>query len=360
MSSADEPAALGVAPPPGSPDGLQARAAALRRRAAGLGAELGRLERAGRATWVGAAATDYGRTLRRSTVRIRLAAEAHRVAATVVDEHATVLGDAQRRGARLAERASVAHRQGDHAELAALRREAERLRAATDAAAERAAHRLDEVRRTSALGWTARSATAEAAARQRADLRKIYRRRLHSDGSRYARRRLRELARAPAKYHRRVARSMRGTDQGGIYVGAGPITGLGYSSSSFDQPPRGWPPGTSWADVPGVFDPAGPALLLGTGAHGSTNLALHEFGHAADAALGSPSQGKVFGRLHDEIDRRVRLDPYYTQPGGAGEQEFFAEAFAWRYGAGGHETFQGSRPAATLIRRYFDRLEGSL
>ena len=190
------------------------------------------------------------------------------------------------------------------------------------------------------------------------DVRWAYRHVLRVDDSRFAQAAVRSLERVPKAYHARVIPNMFPRNKNaGIYIGNRPITELGYDTSHLGSP-RGWPPGSRWADVGGVYIPAEPTMLVGS--KGGPDTALHEFGHAVDDALGDPSQGKVFAELHGQIAKCARLEPYLTQLNGAGQEELFAEAFAWRYESGSHETFQGSKAAATLLRRYFDRLEGSL
>jgi hypothetical protein len=191
------------------------------------------------------------------------------------------------------------------------------------------------------------------------DMLQLYGRRLRGDDSDVTRRTIQDLALAPAAYHLPVARMMRRTKSGGIYVGDGPVGELGYKLPD-STVPSSWPFGTSPGDLPGMFDPAGAALLLGTGRHGCVNLALHEFGHAADTALGYPSWGKVFKQLYWQIEEQVWFPPHMTLPNGRGRQELFAEAFAWRYDSVDRNAFMGSGAAATLLRRYFDRLEESL
>lgn len=97
------------------------------------------------------------------------------------------------------------------------------------------------------------------------------------------------------------------------------------------QAPRGWPPGVTWDDIPGTFEPSKRYLLLGGGEHGSISLGLHETGHAINFLLGINNGAEL-------IEHHVRLydkftDPYFRQggPGGfAGRDEMFAESVAFR------------------------------
>ncbi len=107
--------------------------------------------------------------------------------------------------------------------------------------------------------------------------------------------------------------------------------------------PRGWPPGSSWADVPGLYDGlrnevvvatrghapqrAGRVPAKGEG-HASASLAVHVVCHAADARGGSPSSSPEF-RAARSADRDA-LPEYCRQPGSAGPEESWAESAALR------------------------------
>lgn len=107
--------------------------------------------------------------------------------------------------------------------------------------------------------------------------------------------------------------------------------------------PRGWPPGSSWGDVPGLYDGsrnevvvvtlghapqrAGRVPAKGEG-HASASLAVHVACHAADARGGSPSSSAEF-RAARSADRDA-LPEYCRQPGSAGPEESWAESAALR------------------------------
>ncbi|HYN40274.1 MAG TPA: hypothetical protein VE129_00745 [Thermoanaerobaculia bacterium] len=107
--------------------------------------------------------------------------------------------------------------------------------------------------------------------------------------------------------------------------------------------PRGWPPGSSWGDVPGLYDGprnevvvatrghapqrAGRVPAKGEG-HASASLAVHVVCHAADACGGSPSSSAEF-RAARSADRDA-LPEYCRQPGSAGPEESWAESAALR------------------------------
>ncbi len=97
--------------------------------------------------------------------------------------------------------------------------------------------------------------------------------------------------------------------------------------------PRGWPKGKTWDIVPGAYDPASNTVVIATSGkngHGSFNLALHETGHAYDAAQGKPSQSAIFEAAWNAD--KSSLGTYYTQSGIAGLSETYAEGFASYYG----------------------------
>ncbi|MFN7987855.1 MAG: hypothetical protein U0529_10305 [Thermoanaerobaculia bacterium] len=107
--------------------------------------------------------------------------------------------------------------------------------------------------------------------------------------------------------------------------------------------PRGWPPGSSWRDVPGLYDgirnevvvatrghaPGRAGRVPGTGdGHGSASLAVHVACHAVDARCGNPSSSPEF-RAARSADREA-LPEYARQPGTAGLDESWAESAALR------------------------------
>lgn len=159
---------------------------------------------------------------------------------------------------------------------------------------------------------------------------------------------LSDLASIPAELHMIVAGAMVGkrddgimSEQGrkkvGIWVGNGGVDEL-IPGEPVNERPRGWREGSTFADVDGVFQPWAFALAVGhtdnTRADGHT-AAEHEFGHALDFAIGNgnagaASQSPEWTALHGRVlaDHGPGLSPYFQQPGYAGAQEFWAEAFA--------------------------------
>ncbi len=111
--------------------------------------------------------------------------------------------------------------------------------------------------------------------------------------------------------------------------------------------PRGWPAGSTWDSVPGVFSsdrnelviattghgtPAGAHVPATGEGHGSSNLVLHEGAHGIDhngpAGVNSGSSGFNAARTADA----PTLSAYENQPGAAGQEESFAESAARYYG----------------------------
>ncbi len=107
--------------------------------------------------------------------------------------------------------------------------------------------------------------------------------------------------------------------------------------------PRGWPPGSTWDNVPGLYNPAGNEVVIATvgqgtdaGAHvpasgeghGSYDLVLHEVGHGLDKNTLSGSADFTKARTAD----LGTLSAYESQAGSAGPEETFAESAARHYG----------------------------
>lgn len=89
------------------------------------------------------------------------------------------------------------------------------------------------------------------------------------------------------------------------------------------KPLEGWPEGSTWDIVPGVYSREDRTVVLGTGAGWNDRTAIHETGHAVGETLG----------LDDSEEwaavRAVRPPDteYEAQPGDTGAVEHFAEAF---------------------------------
>jgi hypothetical protein len=151
------------------------------------------------------------------------------------------------------------------------------------------------------------------------------------------------LARLPAALLERASR-------GGVTVVACRDSVTDHLTSLRGVQPRGWPPGSTWDSVPGLYDPVNKQLVIATHSdaaaarvlpstgygHGSFDALLHEFGHAIDDsnALGADSRSRPF-RAAYERDRPAMTTAgtqYLLQPGDAGPQEAFAEVAARYFG----------------------------
>lgn len=119
----------------------------------------------------------------------------------------------------------------------------------------------------------------------------------------------------------------------GIHIGGRGtyVTDLDGMKNLKGQTPRGWPPGSSWDQVPGLYSPSDRAVIMGDNVdHGSVSLALHESSHALDDALGTPSMTRQFKEVHREFEQSVPMSPYFSRAGNptGAESETFAEGFA--------------------------------
>ncbi len=98
--------------------------------------------------------------------------------------------------------------------------------------------------------------------------------------------------------------------------------------------PRGWPPGSTWDTVPGLYDSNTKQVVIATrnGAvpttgdgHGSASLVVHETAHAIDDATGGHNDPAFLAARNQDLQH---LSPYERQPGAAGLQESYAESMA--------------------------------
>lgn len=110
--------------------------------------------------------------------------------------------------------------------------------------------------------------------------------------------------------------------------------------------PRGWPPGSTWDSVPGLFSPDrnevvistighgtpdGPHVPVSGEGHGSTNLVIHESMHAVDenGSGGHRSSEADFQNARNADSGN--LSAYESQAGQAGREESYAESAARYY-----------------------------
>jgi type VI secretion system secreted protein VgrG len=152
------------------------------------------------------------------------------------------------------------------------------------------------------------------------------------------------VAKELAKFPKHVLKRM--ADQGThVVVCRGSVTE--YRTDLKGVRPRGWPPGSSWDNVPGLYDENKNEVIIATtghgtkgGAHvpttgeghGSQNLVLHESAHALDKGGKGANQsaGADFNKARD-ADAKT-LSPYESQAGAAGQEETYAESAARYYG----------------------------
>lgn len=132
-------------------------------------------------------------------------------------------------------------------------------------------------------------------------------------------------------------------------------------------PVRGHPNGSTWNSIPGAGAPDDEAELviairqdkdgkweLPSGNHGSSNLVLHEFGHALDKVIGNKVDKKPFSQSQEfyycwyyDFSEGKLKEPYYTQPENnyaAGLEETFAEGFAKYYGSNSNNVTMNDWP----------------
>jgi hypothetical protein len=115
--------------------------------------------------------------------------------------------------------------------------------------------------------------------------------------------------------------------------------------------PRGWPPGSTWDSVPGMYDSRSNSVFIATTGHGTAdgtrvpleneghgavNLVLHEVGHAVDLGSGRPQRRSLGSEFNSARNQDLAgLSPYETQRDQAtdrpGQEETYAESFARFY-----------------------------
>lgn len=179
-------------------------------------------------------------------------------------------------------------------------------------------------------------AAAAAADANLARMKGIYGNKFHiSQQGKQAEKHLHDLSKVPDSIHAKVAADFdqSGAANPGIFIGTKAVPELSPESARLrGVRPRGYSAGRTWDDVSGAFAPGDRQLLVGDEdrfPHGSNSLALHEFSHAFDTALGQVSQRQEFTDLIDAFDGHA-LNPYYLRSGNpAGyRSEAFAEAFS--------------------------------
>lgn len=165
-----------------------------------------------------------------------------------------------------------------------------------------------------------------------------------------------DLSAVPVKVYSKVSKFMEDQPGGGISIGDEPINQL-PGGETLTGAPRGWPAGSSWGDVAGVYLPGARRLLINSsGVSASVSVPLHEFGHAADAAYGDLSSQSGWQAVQDNVTKSIGNDPnwmhYYDHP-----QELFAESFAsWAKGGDALKNLAlGNAQVAKTMEDYFER-----
>jgi hypothetical protein len=114
-----------------------------------------------------------------------------------------------------------------------------------------------------------------------------------------------------------------------------------HEPALLNEHPRGWPPGLTWASVPGAYLPARREVVVATIAtaagrqvpgpearsHGSVDLLLHEAMHGHDFLKGHRVLRDPAFKAAWEADFAL-LGRYEQQPGEVGMQESYAESAA--------------------------------
>lgn len=171
---------------------------------------------------------------------------------------------------------------------------------------------------------------------------------------------LSELETVPVAFHAAFADHAANAPgkPGGVFIGDKATPDLDELGYLRDEQPRGWHAGATFREVAGLYSPVGHKVAIGGGGHGhgSTSLALHEFGHAADAATGAKlgtggvaSDAPEYVALHDRIRQTIGVNPYYVQEDHAGRSEAWAEGFAgWSKGRDGGRDAQAAGVAKAL------------
>lgn len=111
--------------------------------------------------------------------------------------------------------------------------------------------------------------------------------------------------------------------------------------------PRGWPAGSKWDSVPGVFTggsnevviatqgagtPDGPKVPPTGNGHGAFDLAAHESTHGYDLGGTGPKKHSDPAFVTARTQDMAKLGSYFTQAGEAGLEETYAESAARYYG----------------------------
>jgi hypothetical protein len=155
-----------------------------------------------------------------------------------------------------------------------------------------------------------------------------------------------DLSQVPEKHHQIVADYMRGSDFGGMHLGAVNPTQMKGTRSYNPAGPGHSILGPHRHDntVAGVWYPDNRQLVAGGGTSGTESVVTHEFGHALDAAFGDKLSGRGvpasllphFQQVRNEVlsrhdNTKTLMNPYYTHlSSGNGSKEMWAQSYgAW-------------------------------
>lgn len=135
------------------------------------------------------------------------------------------------------------------------------------------------------------------------------------------------LSAVPLNVYDKVAEFLESKPGGGISIGDKPIDQL-PGGEDLTGEPRGWPAGSTYSKVAGLYRPESRRLLINSsGRSASLSVPLHEFGHGADAAYGNLSEQGEWQAVRADVAKTAEKDSdwnhYYDHP-----QELFAEGFA--------------------------------
>lgn len=161
-----------------------------------------------------------------------------------------------------------------------------------------------------------------------------------------------QLLHIPAAVQRLIKRVSARSGSANIHVGPGSVTSFEQFVYARGKQVPGWPPGTTWDDVAGVYNKR-LGVFVGTDGEGGDPVALHEVGHMIDNILGDTSARPEFVALWAVATRA--LSPYFRQPGNVGPSELFAEAMGVVLGGReSAETRWMDSEAWREVRRYME------
>lgn len=114
-----------------------------------------------------------------------------------------------------------------------------------------------------------------------------------------------------------------------IEIGNISVTDMAKNDELRELKPRNWSEGSSWNDVPGVYNPNDRTVAISIGNHGSESLSIHEVAHAI-GDLFKLDKSKEMIEHHKRLFNKVEdyLKGGDTPGNRAGTEEMFAEALA--------------------------------